>query len=484
MEHNRQEASGTEQIRQMFANSADVHVDKYALGKQGHERIVYLIYAEGLADTKPINQYVLPRLENIVAAEDSATEQGPVHMDWKPIGGLDEIPDKVFNGMLVIYFEDSGDLFALDVASPPHRSPQDTNTEISIKGPRDGFVEEAVANIALIRKRLRTQSLSCESFTIGKRSRSYVALLYIQDIANPALIDEVKRRLQRIDIDALLGAGQLEMMLADESASLFPLLDYSGRPDFTADCLVLGRFALLVDGSPLAIIAPTNLTMLLKSPEDLHFPFYFASMGVMLRLFGLVTSLLLPGFWVALSAYNMEQIPYPLLATIALSRIGLPFPGPLEAFMMVGMFELFREAGERLPKAVGQTVAVVGGIIVGDAAIRAGLASPTLLVVTSITAVASFTLVNQSLFGTVSVLRFLVLLCSSVLGMYGFILSVIAILLYMAKLKSFGIPYLAPLSPFNPKDILAALLRKPWYAVRKRPDILQTTDKTRRGGRS
>lgn len=468
----------------MFADSADVHMDRYELGKPDHGQIVYLIYAEGLTDAKPINEYVLPRLENFAIAAESGASPGPSRMDWKTVDSMDEIANKVFDGQLVIYFEGRGDLYALDFANPPHRSPQDTNTEISIKGPRDGFIEDLTINVALIRKRLRTQSLCCETYTIGKRSRSRVALLYIRDIANPEIIGEAKRRLQAIDIDALLGAGQLEMLLADQSTSLFPLLDYSGRPDFTADCLILGRFALLVDGSPLAVIAPTNLTVLLKSPEDLHFPYYFSSMGVLMRLLGLVISLLLPGFWVALSAYNMEQIPYPLLATIALSRIGLPFPGPLEAFMMVGMFELFREAGERLPKAVGQTVAVVGGIIVGDAAIRAGLASPTLLVVTSITAVASFTLVNQSLFGSVSVLRFFVLVCSSVLGMYGFILSVIAILLYLSKLKSFGVPFLAPLSPLIPKDLLPALIRRPWSTILRRPVILKTTDKTRKDGGS
>ena len=430
---------------------------------------------------KSINEFVLPRLEKLASSAEDEHANWPRHLDWTPIEKLDEVPEIVFSGQLIICFDNRQTLLALDIANPPKRDPQEANTEMAIKGPRDGFVEEAIANVALIRKRLNTASLNHESFIIGKRSRTYVALLYIQDIVNPKLIDEVKRRLKRIDIDVLLGAGQLEKMLSDQPSSLFPLIDYTGRPDFAADCLVRGRFVLVVDGSPIVIIAPTNLTLLLKSPEDLHFPYYFATMGVFLRLFGLVISLFLPGFWVAVTVFNIEQIPYPLLATISLARIGLPFPGPLEAFMMIGLFELFREASERLPKAVGQTIAVVGGIVIGDAAIRAGLVSATLLVVAAVTAVARFTLVNQSLVGTVTVLRFIVLILSSMFGMYGFILSVITLIFYLSTLKSFNIPYLAPLSPLNIKDAFASVLRKPWQSVQKRPAILQTTDKTRNG---
>lgn len=234
-----------------------------------------------------------------------------------------------------------------------------------------------------------------------------------------------------------------------------------------------------MEGAPTAVIGPANLTLLLKTPEDFYIPFYMGSFGLLFRFAGLIISLLLPGFWIALASFNIEQLPYPFVATISLSRIGLPMPAPLEGFLMIALFELFREAGERLPKAVGQTVAVVGGIVVGDAAIRAGLASTTFLVIAAITAVSSFTLVNQSLVGTVSIIRLFVMLCSSTLGMYGFILSIIAIVLYLSSLESFGIPYLSPLSPIRWKDITMALLRKPWYKKDRRPEILQTKDSTR-----
>lgn len=469
-----------EGFRSLFRHCADVKMDKYDFGDAESLQTVHLIYCEGLADMQQINEYVLPRLESMLNHSKPGMEFDK-RLELTPTDQTGDMITRVFSGQLLIYFSKRNAVYALDIASPPHRSPSESSTEISIKGPKDGFVEEVTTNVALIRKRLRTNSLCYEQFMIGRRSNSKVALLYIEDIIQPDIVKEAKNRLQQIDIDVLMGSSQLEKIISDYSLTLFPLLDYSGRPDYVADCLVHGRFAVIVDGAPHAVIGPANLTLLLKSPEDAYFPFYYATLGMFLRLAGLVVSLLLPGFWIALSSYNVEQIPYPLVATIAISRIGLPMNGAIEAFLMISMFELFREAGERLPKAVGQTVAVVGGIVVGDAAIRAGLASTTLLVVAAISVVSSFTLVNQSLVGSVSIIRFFVLICSSVLGMYGFILSTIAIVLYLSRLESFGVPYLAPLSPLTWRDFIAAVIRKPWNKINRRPEMLHTKDSTRKG---
>ncbi|MCD1257423.1 spore germination protein [Paenibacillus athensensis] len=468
-------------LEQLFFNCADVKIDQFKLGSEESPHVIELIYCTGLTETMQVNQFVLPRLGAILSSSESLIDLDK-KLELIRLDDEQDIVSHIFSGQLLVYVEQTQLLYSMDLSKPPRREPSESNTEVSIKGPKDGFVEELAANVALIRKRLPTKSLCYEQFRVGKRSNSKVALLYIQDIASADIIQEVRERLQKIEIDAILGSSQLEKMIADYSGSLFPLLDFTGRPDYAADSLVHGRFVVIADTSPNAIIGPANLTLLLKSPEDAYFPFYYASLGILLRLIGLVLSLLLPGFWTALTAFNVEQIPYPLVATISLSRIGLPLPGPLEAVMMITMFELFREAGERLPKAVGQTVAVVGGIVVGDAAIRAGLASTTLLVVSAVTAVSSFTLVNQSLVGSVSLIRYFVLICSSVLGMYGFMISTIAIVVYLSRLESFGVPYLAPLSPITWTDFMSAITRKSWFSIDKRPSILRPKDATRRGG--
>lgn len=471
-----------EMIREMFRGIDEFKMKRYELGADEQSFHVYLLYCEGMIQSLHINETVLPMLEHLLTGTDDA-DKLDVKMNVSRMR-KDELVLEVFSGQLGIYFERQGLLYGMDLSNIPQRKPEDSSTESAVKGPRDAFVEELIVNISLIRKRLRTNSLRCERFIIGKRSQTAVALLYIEDIAKPEMIDEARRRLNGINVDMLMGSSPLEEMISDKSYSLFPLISYTTRPDFAMDCLVRGRFIVMADGAPTAVVAPGNLFFMLRSAEDAYFPYLPSSFSILFRYLGLVVSLLLPGFYIAITSFNVEQLPYPLLATIGMSRIGLPFPGPLEAFLMTGMFEVFREAGERLPKAVGSTVAVVGGIVVGEAAIRAGLASSTLIVVAAITGVANFTLVNQTLVLAVSITRLLIMICASFLGMYGFILSVMGLLLYLASLSSFGLPYLAPLSPLTWKDLALVFARLPWVKKNDRPQMLNTVDNTRQKRRS
>jgi F0F1-type ATP synthase membrane subunit c/vacuolar-type H+-ATPase subunit K len=471
-------------IRAFFSKSADVKIHRHSLGVPPSLQIVLLLYCNGMADTKQINEYVLPALETLLKQQEPDRMVGGLLEKFLdlisiPSDRFDEAITRVYSGHLVLFFVNDHALYSLDVANLPQRSPEESSTEVSVKGPRDAFTEELTVNVALVRKRLRSNSLCNESFVVGRRSKTNVSLLYLGDVVRPAVVEEARRRLQSLEIDALIGSAQLEELLADTKYPLFPMFDYIGRPDFVADSLVRGRFSILVDGSPMAIIGPTNLTAILKSPEDMYLPFYFVALERALRIIGLFVSILLPGFWVSVSSFNMDQIPFPLLATIVSSKLGLPLSGALDFYFMLGLFELFREAGLRLPRAVGQTVAVVGGLIVGEAAIGAGITSPTTLVVSAVTAVSSFTLVNQSLNGTVTVLRIFILICGSVLGMYGFFIGILATVLYLSVQRSFGVSYLAPLSPPDFREWVQALLAIPVRLQKKRPGFLRTKDPTR-----
>ncbi|MFE5321022.1 spore germination protein [Paenibacillus sp. NPDC056579] len=473
-----------EMLRSFFDKSGDVQIVEHRYANESCPKLV-LIYCTGMIDSRQFMEWALPILDHHMNRSDDWQEniaELTATLQMQSVRTDTCLYSCLFSGQLIVFFESLSLMYSVNIPQIPQRTPEESTTEISVKGPRDAFTEELSTNIALIRKRLRTPSLCNEMFEIGKRSRTRVSLLYINDIANPDTIQEARKRLNGIHIDALLSSAELEEGISDSSFSMFPLIDYIGRPDFVAESLIRGRFAILVDGSPMALIAPSNLTEQIKSPEDLHFTFYFVGFERMIRLVGLFVAIFTPGFWVALSTYNMEQLPFPLLATVATSRIGLPTSAPLEAVLMLFLFEIFREAGVRLPKAVGQTIAVVGGLIIGDAAIRAGLASPTMLIMSSVTAVATFTLVNQSLSGTVSILRLIILLCSSVLGLYGYFLSMFFTVVYLSGLRSFGVPYLAPLSPPGSlKEIVAAVASRPRSEDTRRPSILDTTDTTREG---
>ncbi|MCC3374300.1 spore germination protein [Cohnella sp. REN36] len=467
-----------EKLRSYYRGSEDIKFSTGSFGAAGES--LTLVYCEGLGDIKQLFETVIPTLEQSFPEGEPPAEAWSslqARLDLTELQTDHDLSLRLFSGALLLFHHRSRRVFAHAMGNIPKRDPSESTTEISLKGPRDGFTEELTMNVALIRKRLRTPELHNEKFTLGKQSQTEVSLMYISGVVQPALLKEARARIQSFEADSLLSSSQLEEALGDNVYSLFPLIDYIGRPDFVAQALVRGRLAVLVNGSPMALVLPSNLMEQIKSPEDLHLPYYFVAFERTLRISGLIIAIFLPGFWVALCAFNSEQLPFHLLATVANSRVGLPLSVALEAILMLGMFELFREAGSRLPKAVGQTVAVVGGLIVGDAAIRAGLTSPTTLVVSAVTAVSTYTLVNLSLSGTVSIMRLFVLICSAVLGMFGFFISMFSIVAYMSGLTSLGIGYLEPMSPVSFKDLLKTILDVPkrWKDVRpamlKQPNL-------------
>ncbi|MFD0618734.1 spore germination protein [Paenibacillus sp. GCM10027629] len=472
-------------LRERLSNCADIEYHSLVFGTDLSVMEINLVWCDGVTDHKQINQFIIPKIHQMLLNHHwtEELEHNPLLAIEKidASKGVHEAITKVFSGYLLICVPLQNVFYTLDISDAPNRTPEESSTEISIKGPKDGFTENITTNLGLIRKRLKTESLKIETRIIGRRSQTNIALLYLEDVANKKMIETVKQRLSKIDLDSVVSSNQLGEALGDSKYSLFPLLDYIGRPDYVVQALVRGRFSIIVDTVPMALIGPADLLFELKSPEDVHFPYFFVTFQRLLRVIGLIISIFIPGFWLALCAFNVEQLPLPLLATVTTARMGLPFTAAMELILMLGLFEIFREAGARLPKAVGQTVAVVGGLIVGDAAIRAGLGSPTMLVVAAVNAVATFTLVNQSLSGTVSILKFGVLLMSNYFGMFGFFISMLGILLYLSTLESFGISYLSPISPPSFRDMFKSIVAFPRSQNGKRPHYIHPMDETRQG---
>ncbi|WP_308634836.1 spore germination protein [Paenibacillus silvisoli] len=457
----------TEAVR----DCGDVMIHDLHLGDEGSEKQAnYRIwYCEGTVDYLMMQQLLGGGQGFGDGGLSIDPEKSPFISSLDPGSEGKALFNSLFSGQIVIWNRETGLFFAMDCSSLPSRSIEESTLELSIKGPRDGFVEEIETNMALIRKRLRSPKLHVEWYTIGSESLTRIGLLSMKGIVSESVLEEARSRIKSIEIAVLHGAGELEEIISDKSLALVPLIDYVGRADFVVQSLMNGRFAILVNGSPAALIAPVNVSLLVKSPEDAYQPFYFVAFERTLRLFSFLFAGLLPGFWLGLLAFNNDQIPFALLATVTMSRIGLPLSPQMEMFIMMLMFEIFREAGVRLPRAVGQTVTVVGGLIVGDAAIRAGLTSPAMLVITAVTAVSTFTLVNQSLNGSVTVFRVFIMLAAAFLGLFGFFLSTFGVLLYLCTLESFGMPFMKPLAPFEFKKTLTAVWQLPWrYRVKRR----------------
>ncbi|MGO4541920.1 spore germination protein [Paenibacillus sp. 2TAB19] len=477
-------------LRNWFVNCDDVIIQTNQFGAAGSSVQAVFIYCSGMTETKIINDVILPELHKVFKETGFQRRETMNHnadLQWDVLYSPSlqvtrrTISSYVFEGHLLFCLPNIQTIWTIDIANFPSRMPSESATEVSIRGPKDGFVEQLTTNIALIRKRLRTYTLACEYTQLGERTLTKTALLYVSDIANPDMIKNVKDKLANIHVDKLVTTGHLEDLLSDSPIVLFPPTHYTGRPDFAVECLLNGRFIIFVDGNPTAIIAPSNLFLLMKSPEDAYFPFLSVNVGRILRFFGFITTIFLPGFYISLTAFHIDQVPFPLLATISSGRHGLPMESGLEMFFIMVMMELFREAGVRLPSSIGQTLTVVGGLIIGDAAIRAGLISPLMIVVTAITVVSGATLVNQSLTSSMILVRFASFTLAATFGMYGFITSIILFVIYLSSVYSFGVPYLAPAAPLNFKEMLKSLFKWPFMMNRRRPEYLHTQKPSKAG---
>ncbi|WP_198516344.1 spore germination protein [Lysinibacillus xylanilyticus] len=466
-------------LKSLFRRSHDVLFQEYFFQQQK----VHLIKCDAMIDEHLLQTVIVHRVQSLFTAtsEEMLEEhiQNNLHVPHlQKIASKDEVITRVYKGHVLLYFEDMNLLYSSYIAKKPNREPKETTLELVVKGPRDDFIEDVFINIALIRKRLPTNSLSVETYELGKRSKTTVAVLYFEDIVNQSILDKIKLQLQRIDTDIVF-SGDLLMERIEQSAKIIPRHDYTGRPDFAVQALSRGRIIIIVDGVSYAIITPANSMLLFKSGEDNEYPIFVSSMERILRIVAILISVLLPGFWLALSTYHQEQLPSILLATVVESRTGLPFPTILETLMMLFMFEIFREANIHLPNVISGSISVVGGLIIGDAAIKSGITSPSMIVVIATSSIAAYTLVNQSIVTAMSILRLIIVFASAFLGLFGFFISVFFILLYTANLRVLGVPYLNMGADLNWQDIKRSLFRLSPAGYRTRPKFLNVQDETK-----
>ncbi|GED68932.1 spore germination protein [Brevibacillus reuszeri] len=476
-----------EAFEALFDGCHDVTIEAHTLRVPPQPLRVHLIYAGGICDLDRISEYLMPQLVHLFQNEEIHTAYD---LSEKRLFFMNELVEpknvnlicrEVFAGHLLLLFESFQTVYFIQTSNPPQRDPEESNTDVSIRGPRDGFTEELTTNLALIRKRLKTYQLKYTPYIVGTHTHTNIGLLYLKDQIDPQLVQQISGRISSLDSKGIVSGLQIEEKLARTPLTLLPEYQYTGRPDYVVSALLKGRFALLIDGSPTALIGPANFFMLLNAAEDTNTSLFSIAFVRMLRLTCVFIALFLPGFWIALVIYHQEQLPYTLIATIVKSRQGVPLPAALEVLLMVLLFELFKEAGLRLPLAIGQTLSVVGGLIVGQAAIAAGLTSSGSLVIVALSVMATFTLTNQHMVGTVTLLRIGIFLVCSLLGMFGFMISLIATLLYFSNMRSFGLYYLAPVAPTMWSDLLKILFRTPWRKAENKPQMLANPSEKKKG---
>lgn len=447
----------------------------------------FLVYIEGMVDNRLTADNILGSLQQNLSHVQR--QKGNVFDTVKDMllsttqveiaADMAKVVETVLAGQAVLFIEGTPKAIISSVRKLEARSIDEPQTEPLVRGPRDGFVESLQINATLIRRRIKSCRLKMEVLKIGTLTQTDVAIFYIDGIVNDKLVREVKKRLERIEIDGVLESGYLEEFIEDDPNSIFPQVNTTERPDRLCACLMEGRVGILVDNTPMCLIVPATFPQLLQSPEDYYNRFPYATFTRVLRVITMNIALLLPSLYIAVLTFHQEMLPTPLLISIAGQREGVPFPAFLEALMMELVFEFLREAGVRLPRPIGQAVSIVGALVIGQAAVSAGLVSSAMVMVVSLTAIASFTIPTISGSYVIRLLRFPIMILAASFGLFGVMVGLMAVLIHICQLRSFGVPYLAPLAPLKFSELKDTFIRMPWWAMTRRPTLLKVPDPVR-----
>ena len=447
----------------LFNNSSDIviHTFETLCGSQ-----VMVCYINGFIDKEALNDNILrPLVENLVSPMDITDTVYITAIDV--VKSYDEIITGIIDGHVALFHEGFDMAYIMNLCDYATRSVDISDSEQVIRGPKEAFIEDLFINKTLIRRKIRNRNLVFEDFVYGDETNTQVSLVYIKGIVNDDILAELKARMKEIKTDAILDTNYIEEYIDDTPKSLVPTIYNTEKPDVLAGKILEGRIGIICDGSPNILTVPKIFVECLMSAEDYYMKPIHTTYLRLIRLICLFISSTLVGVFIALSNFHQEMIPTPLLISMSGQREGVPLTGLLEVFLMMVFFEIMKEAGLRLPKTIGQTVTLVGALVIGQAAVDAGIVSAIMVIIVSATGITEF--VNPSLRELVVVIRFILMLLGAVLGIYGVTCGFIMIVFYFASIKSFGVPYLYPLAPYDKEAMKDVIRRSPKKDMHQRP---------------
>jgi spore germination protein KA len=471
-------------LRQAFEPSPDLVFRRFRTAIRCEAAIVFI---DGLVHKELIEQGILQPLTQEGCGKPTTSLPNDLH-DYihskvtcgaiQNTTGLAPAIDAILAGEALLLVDGAPNSFLIGVKdSRKTRAISEPDREIALKGPRDGFVESLEINISLLRRRIKSAKLSLEMIKLGQKTRTEVCIISLKGVVSPELLTEIKRRINRINTDAVLDSGKIEELIKDAPFSPFATIAYSERPDIVASKILEGRAALLIDGTPNVLTVPMLFMERFQNPDDYNFNFYYSTLIRWLRFLSYLLTVFSPALYVALISYHPELIPTSLLITMAAAAEGTPFPAVVEALGMGVIVEILREAGRRMPGSTGPLVTILGLLVVGPALISSGLVGGPFVIVVIITLGTSLLVPPQE--DTNLLFRMFFVLLSGCLGLYGLMLGLVVLSIHLAGLRSFGVPYLTPLAPWNPLDAADTLIRAPWWLLKRRPTLIAREDRLR-----
>ncbi|MEF9935146.1 spore germination protein [Clostridium sp.] len=455
----------------------------------------FLCQIDGLSDKMLVDDFVMEPLtilsrqvdldlanlkENLFKAIQNTTIAAA---DIKEVEYIEEAMLLLLSGETLLFVEGYDKCIIIASRLWPARGTSEPMGETVIRGPRDGFVETIRFNTALVRRRIRDPRLKVKQSQVGVRSKTDIALMYIDELVDKGVLSKIEEKLKAINIDAILDSGYIQQFLEEKPLTPFPQIQATERPDVAAAGIYEGRIIILVDNSPTALILPVTVTAFFQSAEDYYIRPVVATNVRLLRVVAIIIGLLAPAIYIALTSYNPEIIPAKLALSITASREGVPFPAFIEMMIMEVTLDLLREAGIRLPKPLGSTIGVVGGLVIGQAAVSAGIVSPIAVIIIAITALSTFVTPNYEIEAAFRISRIGLMCCAAVYGLYGTVLGVILLLIHLVRLESYGVGYLEPVAPYRLRDLKDSLfIRVPLGYMKDRPQYINNDNKIRQRG--
>lgn len=431
----------------------------------------FAVYFDGLINNTVVYESVLRPIITISrparGIEDLARNV-VVNVETRTVSTASECFEAMLSGDSVVFLEGSDRALVASTKGFAVRSPTEPEGEKALLGPREGFTESVLTNVTMVHRKLKTVDFRAEAMTFGTRSATRAFLCYLDSVAHPDVVRTVKERLSNIVMDGILDANYIAEQISDSKSPLFRTVGITERPDAVAAGLLEGRIVLLLDGTPVALEMPHIFLETFQVSEDYYQSFALASVSRFLRFLCFFLTILVPGVFVSLVSYHWELLPTDLALSIASARVGVPFPIAVECLLMIVVFEIIREASQRLPGNIAQALSIVGAIVIGDAAVSARFIGSTTLIVVAFAGITG--LISPRLQNSVVILRVLVLISGALLGLYGVFFASVAIALHLMTLESFGVPYTSYLFSPHAQDQKDVLIRAPWYAMRTRPN--------------